>query len=232
LVEIKGLEKLAPRDYPGYISATVFTGGCNFRCPYCHNPELVLRPESLSAFPQEAFLDFLNTRRDWLEAVCVSGGEPLLHSDIDELLSLIKGRDLRVKIDTNGSFPQRLADLIDRRLIDFVAMDIKAAPEKYAQAAGVSVDLEAIGESVHILRDSGCAHLFRTTVVPGELAEDDMIDIASFLGRAARYHLQPFAPARTVDPAFAQRPACSPGELRQLADAARRHFTHVTVEGT
>ncbi len=231
MVEIKGLEKLAPRDYPGYISATVFTGGCNFRCAYCHNPELVLRPEALSSFLPEAFLDFLNTRRDWLEAVCVSGGEPLLHTDIDELLSLIKGRSLRVKIDTNGSFPRRLADLIDRKLIDFVAMDIKAAPGKYPAAAGVSVDIEAIRESICILRDSGCAHLFRTTVVPGEFEEDDFIDIARLLGRAARYHLQPFVPARTVDPAYAQRPACSQGELRQLADAARRHIVHVTVEG-
>ncbi len=232
MVEIKGLEKLAPRDFPGYLSATVFTGGCNFRCPFCHNPDLVLQPETLPAFPAEAFLDFLSTRQDWLEAVCVSGGEPLLHTDIGELLSLIKGRSLKVKIDTNGSFPQRLADLIDRELVDYVAMDIKAAPERYAEAAGVPVDIDAIRMSVRILRDSGCAHLFRTTVVSGEFEEDDIIGIARLLGHASRYHLQPFVPARTVDPAFAQRPACSPEELRRLADAARRHFSHVTVEGT
>ncbi len=131
MVEIKGLEKFAPRDFPGHISSTVFLGGCNFRCPFCHNSDLVLRPEILPTFPLDYFLSFLDSRKGWLEGICISGGEPLLQDDLETLLILIKGRNLLVKIDTNGSFPSRLEDLIRKRLIDHVAMDVKAPLKRY-----------------------------------------------------------------------------------------------------
>lgn len=232
MVEIKGLEKLAPRDFPGHISATVFTGGCNFRCPYCHNADLVLKPGSLATIPPEAFFEFLDIRRGWLEAVCVTGGEPLMHEDLGDLLRAVKERELLVKIDTNGSFPQRLRELISAGLVDFVAMDVKAPINRYAEAAGVPVDTAAILESISIVRGSGCGHLFRTTVVPGLLQSADIKAIAVMLEAAEEYRLQPFVPGQTLDPAYADRPACSGEELSRLAGIAQQFIPRVTVEGT
>ena len=109
VVEIKGLEKFAPKDFPGFVSATFFVGGCNFRCPFCHNADLVLRPDSLTDFPMDYVLAFLDSREGWLEGICITGGEPLFHAEIDVLLQVIKDRDLLIKLDTNGSFPDRLS---------------------------------------------------------------------------------------------------------------------------
>ena len=231
MVEIKGLEKLAPRDFPGHISATVFTGGCNFRCPYCHNADLVLKPGSLATIPPEVFFEFLDIRRGWLEAVCVTGGEPLMHDDLGDILGTVKERELLVKLDTNGSFPQHLRELISTGLVDFVAMDVKAPIEKYDEAAGGAVDTEAIRESISVLRESGCGHLFRTTVVPGLLQSADIEAIAVMLGEAEEYLLQPFVTGRTLDPAYADRPSCSGEELCRLAGIAQQFIPRVTVGG-
>ena len=144
MVEIKGLEKFSPRDYPGIISATVFLGSCNFRCPYCHNASLVLNPDRIPSFPMDYFADFLNTRKDWLEGICVTGGEPLVHRDLGNFLSMLKERDLMVKLDTNGSFPSRLEDLIAKGLIDSIAMDVKAPLDRYEEVTRASVDQEKI----------------------------------------------------------------------------------------
>jgi len=232
LVEIKGLEKLAPRDFPGHLSATIFTGGCNFRCPYCHNAELVLKPSSLSTISREAFLEFLEVRRGFLDAVCITGGEPLMHEDVGDLLSAIKGGGLLVKIDTNGAYSDRLRELIAEGLVDYVAMDVKAPLKKYPKAVGVAVDTEAIRESIAILRESGCGHLFRTTVVPGLLSGDDIGAIAEMLEGEAEYRLQPFVAGHTLDPAYADRPSCSREELARLAGIAGKYIPNVTIEGT
>jgi pyruvate formate lyase activating enzyme len=232
LVEIKGLEKLAPRDFPGHISASVFTGGCNFRCPYCHNADLVLKPDSLATMPREEFIEFLELRQGWLEAVCVTGGEPLMHEDLERLLADIKERGLLIKLDTNGSFPGRLEGLISAGLVDFVAMDVKAPLERYEEAAGVSVAADSIRESVAVLRDSGCGHLFRTTVVPGLLHSEDIEAIAAMLKGVGEYVLQPFVPGQTLDPEYSNRPSSAGEELSRLAEIARRVIPRVTVGGT
>lgn len=231
MVEIKGLEKLAPRDFPGHLSATVFTGGCNFRCPYCHNAELVLKPASLSTMSREAFLEFLDVRRGFLEAVCITGGEPLMHEDVGGLLGSIKGKGFLVKIDTNGAYPERLRELIMEGLVDFVAMDVKAPLEKYPKAVGGAVDTEAIRESIAVLRESGCGHLFRTTVVPGLLSGRDIGAIAEMLKGAAEYRLQPFVAGRTLDPEYADHPSCSREELVRLAVIAGEYIPNVMIEG-
>ena len=232
MVEIKGLEKLAPRDFPGHLSATIFTGGCNFRCPYCHNAELVLKPASLSTISREAFLEFLEVRRGFLEAVCVTGGEPLMHEDVGDLLGLIKGKGLLVKIDTNGAFPERLRELITEGMVDYVAMDVKAPLEKYPKAVGVAVDTVGIRESIAVLRESGCGHLFRTTVVPGLLSGEDIGAIAEMLEGEAEYRLQPFVAGHTLDPAYADHPSCNREELSRLAGIAGGYIPNVTIEGT
>jgi pyruvate formate lyase activating enzyme len=231
LVEIKGLEKLAPRDFPGYISATLFTGGCNFRCPYCHNADLVLRPGSLATISRESIWEFLDDRQGWLEAVCVTGGEPLMHEDLDTLLKQIKARDLFIKVDTNGSYPRRLEALVEQGLLDFIAMDIKAPLENYAHAAGVSVDIQSIQESISVIRDSGCRYAFRTTVVPGLVKEDDAVVIAQLLNGVDHFILQPFMAHQTLDPEYSQRPSTSKEQLLRMADRAREFIPRVTVEG-
>jgi len=128
VVEIKGLEKFASKDFPGYISSTVFLGGCNFRCPFCHNSDLVLHPASLPSIDPNFFLSYLDSRRGWLDGLCLSGGEPFLHDDLEVLARIIKGRGYQLKIDTNGSFPDQLEQFIKEGLVDAIAMDIKGTP--------------------------------------------------------------------------------------------------------
>lgn len=224
MVEIKGLEKFAPRDFPGHISATVFTGGCNFRCPYCHNTELVLRPELLDTYPQEAFLGFLDSRKSWLEAVCVSGGEPLLHRDIDSLFRLLRERGLRTKLDTNGSFPERLLALLENDLLDFVAMDVKAPLDKYAEVTQTSVDTKRIQASIDIILASDVEHVFRTTVVPGLISPTELRAVCQLLEGARSYALQPFSPENTLDASFQKLDPLSREEFDTYLRIAREYF--------
>jgi len=208
LVAIKGLEKFAPRDFPGYLASTVFLGGCNFRCPYCHNSDLVLKPDSLPSFPMDFFLGFLDSRKDWIEAVCVTGGEPLLHEDLEVLLRLIKERDLLVKIDTNGSFPTRLEALMQEELVDYVAMDVKAPLEKYADVANAPVSLRDIRNSISIIRQSNLPYLFRTTVVPGLVGGKDVQEISRLLRAPGCFRFSSFCrKTRWIKPLRAKNPS-------------------------
>ncbi|MEW5902356.1 MAG: anaerobic ribonucleoside-triphosphate reductase activating protein, partial [Acidobacteriota bacterium] len=170
-MEIKGLEKFAPLDFPGYISSTVFLGGCDFRCPYCHNADLVLRPETLPTISLDFLMTYLDSRRRWLEGVSVSGGEPLVEENLEVLLRVIKDRNLLVKLDTNGSRPDRLMELIGAKLVDQIAMDVKAPLGRYRQVTRSEVSEEDIVRSIEVVRSSGLPHLFRTTVVPGLVGE-------------------------------------------------------------
>ena len=230
MVAIKGLEKFAPRDFPGFISSTIFIPGCSFRCPYCHNPELVIRPEALADVPLDFFIAFLDARRGWLEGVCVTGGEPLLHPEIEGLLAVIKERNLLVKIDTNGSQPDRLEKLIGDGLVDWIAMDAKAPLERYAEVVRAPVDPEDVSRSAGIVRGSGLPHLFRTTVVPGLVGPDDVRRIGEWLHGAPQYRIQSFSPARTLDPSFAEVQPFSSEELAGLAEIARPHFGDVKID--
>jgi len=231
VVAIKGLEKFASKDYPGYITATVFLGGCNFRCPFCHNADLVLRAETLPDLDWEKFLAFLDERRAWLEAVCVSGGEPLLAPDLETLLRAVKERGFRTKLDTNGSLPGKLEDVIGSGLVDAVAMDVKAAPGKYWATVRSEVREEDIGRSAEILRGSGLEHMFRTTAVPGLVGEEDLVAIGRWLEGAALFQLQVFSPRNTLDPEFLNvKPYCKE-TMEKLADRVRPYFKEVRLEG-
>jgi len=151
LVEIKGLEKFASKDFPGHISSTIFLPGCNFRCPFCHNSDLVLHPDTLPSFDLSFFLSYLDSRRGWLDGLCLSGGEPLLQDDLEVLARVIKDRGFKLKIDTNGSFPDQLAQLIKDGLVDAVAMDIKAPLNRYPEVARVAVDVEKLSRASGLL---------------------------------------------------------------------------------
>ena len=192
-MNIQGLQKMTLLDYPGKIAATVFTGGCNFRCPYCHNASLVLHAEDAQDIPEEDFFAFLSKRIGLLDGVCISGGEPLLQEDIRRFISEIKSLGFLVKLDTNGSFPSKLKELVSSGLIDYVAMDIKNFPAGYARTAGTTVDvLSKIEKSVDFLLGNPVKYEFRTTVVKGFHTKEDFIAIGKWIQGAQRYFLQSF----------------------------------------
>ncbi len=231
MVEIKGLEKFSPKDFPGYISSTVFLGGCNFRCPFCHNSDLVLRPEILPTFPLDYFLSFLDSRKGWLEGICISGGEPLLQDDLETLLILIKDRNLLVKIDTNGSFPSRLENLIQKKLVDHIAMDVKAPLKRYQEVTRATVNEEDIVRSVDIIKNSGLGYVFRTTLVPGLVGPEDIKEICQMLDGAKIFQLQQFVPLNTLDSHYLQKKPYRREEIQGLARIAEPYFSEVRIEG-
>jgi len=231
MVDIKGLEKFAPKDFPGHISSTVFLGGCNFRCPFCHNADLVLSPEKLPSFPMDYFLDYLDSRKNWIEGICITGGEPLLQDDLDVFCAVIKERRLLVKLDTNGSFPSRLEKLIQEGLVDFIAMDVKAPLEKYPEVTCSKVAANDIQKSVDIIRNSSLDSIFRTTVVPGLLDSGDIEKIARMLKGAKVFQLQQFIPINTIDRNYLRVKPFSVEKLRELAKIAQPYFSEVRIEG-
>jgi len=195
-VIIGGLQKLTLIDYPGKVACTVFTVGCNFRCHFCHNPELI-DPEKFDAgerIEENIFFDFLKSRQGLLDGVCVTGGEPTLHPDLPEFLKKIKALGFLVKLDTNGTNPEMLAALISEKLVDYVAMDIKTSLQKdlYEKVTGTTVDIDNIKKSVAAIMQSGLEYEFRTTVVPGLHSEDDIISLAKEISGAKKYYLQQF----------------------------------------
>ncbi len=231
MVEIKGIEKFSSRDFPGHISSTVFLGGCTFRCPYCHNSQLVLEPEAIPSMSADWFLSYLDGRKGWLEAICFTGGEPLLHEDLEDLIRIVRERGLLVKLDTNGSFPDRLEALLALGLLDWVAMDIKAPLERYRDVTRSAIDVEKIVRSVDLLRGSGIRHHFRTTVVPGLIGLDDIVKIGEWLRGGDRYLIQQFVPQSTIDPAYLEVKPFRRAELEEIVAAAKPYFGEVGIEG-
>jgi len=189
-MKIGGFQKTSLLDYPDRISAIIWTSGCNFRCPFCYNKTLALGTAGL--FPQDEILSFLSKRKALLEGVVISGGEPLLHDDIIDFVKKIKNLRLLVKIDTNGAFPERLNELLDQQLVDYIAMDVKAPQEKYQQLTGVKIDLNKIEASIDLLKTKAPAYEFKTTFIPGLLTKEDIIEIAQWLKGADAYFLQQF----------------------------------------
>ncbi len=189
-MNIQGYQKISLLDYPGKVACTVFTGGCNLRCPFCHNASLVLSPNEGESMEGEV-LDYLEKRKGLLDGVCVTGGEPLLQPDLIAFLRRIKALGLAVKLDTNGSKPDRLGKVLASGLVDYVAMDIKHAPEHYEQAIGVKIDASVFEESIRILKESGLPHEFRTTAVKGIHELQDFLRIAELVGNDA-YFIQGF----------------------------------------
>ncbi len=202
-----GLVKTSLVDYPGLVSATLFTPGCNFRCPYCHNPGLVFNSDSDEYFPIEEILHFLDKRRRILDAVCISGGEPLMHSDIGALINRVRAMGYKVKIDTNGSFPDALASIS----ADYIALDIKTSFTKYAKLlpSAFSQDgeytaqlVKKIKASISYIKHSGIPHEFRTTVVPRLVTRDDMDEITEIIGEGEPLYLNQFRNGRTLSPDY------------------------------
>lgn len=201
-MKIKGLVKTSLIDYPGKVAYLLFTGGCNFRCPFCQNTQLVLHPETLPDVSAEEVLSSLARRRGFIDGVVISGGEPTLQPDLSDFVSRVKELELAVKLDTNGYRPDTLKELITSGLVDYVAMDVKATPSKYPQAAGVPLDFRLIEQSIALLLSSAIEYEFRTTVVPGIVTPQDVDELATLLAGAKRYALQQFQPDGVLDAAW------------------------------
>jgi pyruvate formate lyase activating enzyme len=214
-MKIGGLQKISLIDYPGRISAIVFTQGCNFRCPYCHNPELVDPTQYGPILSEEEVISFLEKRRGKLDAVTVTGGEPTLQPDLDRFLQEIKGMGYLTKIDTNGSNPDVLERLIRDRLVDYLAMDVKGPLQKYERIANVKVKTAKIRRSIELITASGIEHEFRTTVVRSQLDHEDLIATAELLKKGL-YVLQSFVPAKCLDHEFLTEISYSPEEFADI----------------
>ena len=203
------VQKTSFIDYPGRISAVVFAQGCNFRCPYCHNPELVLPERYGPTVRQEDIFSYLARRRGKLDAVVITGGEPTLQKGLIPFMERVRSMGFLVKLDTNGSRPQVLREAIARGLPDYIAMDIKAPPDKYSLAAGSLVNISRITESIDTIMKSGIPSEFRTTLVDSLLEPRDVIHIGGMIRGASLYVLQKFTPTKHVDMSYAGRSSMS-----------------------
>jgi len=209
-MKIGGLENLTLIDYPGKVAATVFTVGCNFRCPFCYSSEIVI-PEKIknqTIIPEKEFFDFLDARKGLLEGIVICGGEPTIHQALPVFAQKIKEKGFLVKLDSNGSNPEMLNDLISNKLVDYIAMDIKGPKEKYGLMTGLAEKwsqkmMDDIEKSINILKNSKIDYEFRTTVVPDVLIKEDLLKIANWIKPAKRYYLQNYrAEKETINHEF------------------------------
>ena len=229
-MEIHGLQKLTLLDFPGHTACTVFTGRCNFRCPFCQNASLVLRPETLAVIPEEDVFAFLEKRRGLLDGVAVTGGEPTLQPDLAGFLRKVKDLGFKTKLDTNGARPDVLRGLLAEGLIDYAAMDIKSSPSGYARCAGIPDKvLGPVRESAALLEGSGVAHEFRTTAVKGLHTPEDFRAIGEWLAGTERYFIQNYADSGDIlEPGMA---AFSKEELAELLAAIRPYIPGAALRG-
>jgi pyruvate formate lyase activating enzyme len=204
MIEIKGFLETSFSDWPGKLCSVLFLPHCNFRCPYCHNHPLVFHPEQYATVPLEDILARLHSLRNWIDGVCLTGGEPTLHTDLPLLVRKIKRHRFLVKLDTNGSNPSMLENLIEGGEIDFISMDVKAPlePFRYSRSTGLPINLKPILESIEILKRRKVEYEFRMTVVPGLHREEDIQTLGDQLRASQRFILQNFNPENPLDPSL------------------------------
>ncbi|MEI6222885.1 MAG: anaerobic ribonucleoside-triphosphate reductase activating protein [bacterium] len=215
-MRIGGLQKFSLIDYPGKISAIIFTQGCLFRCHYCHNAELVDPLLFTDPIPVSEVLSFLEERKGKLDGVVITGGEPTIQHDLLEFMETIKKLGFLIKLDTSGVRPDVVKEAVKQNLVDYFAMDIKAPLAKYPKVVGKEVDTEKIWESILFIMDSGIDYEFRTTIVAGLLERDDILEIGNLIKGAKRYALQQFIPDRTLHADYRQKMGFSTAELEGL----------------
>lgn len=226
---IKGFQKLTLLDFPGRTACTVFTGGCNFRCPFCHNSLLVTDMDD-AQYTEEEIFQHLERRKNVLDGVAVTGGEPLLQKDIERFLYEIKDKGYAVKLDTNGSFPDKLKDILQLGLADYVAMDIKNCKEKYAETIGLeSFDLKPVEESIELLAGSGVDYEFRTTVTQNFHTPEDMEKIALWIKGTPRYFLQNFVDSGSLIDSSCK--GVTKAEMHEMLQRVKEHIPEAQLRG-
>jgi pyruvate formate lyase activating enzyme len=228
-MKIGGLQKVSLIDYPGLISAIIFSQGCNFKCSYCHNPELVNPSLFQRCIKEKNLMEFLNTRKGKLDAVVITGGEPTIHDDLAPFIKKIKKIKFAVKLDTNGSNPQVIKNLLDEKLLDFIAMDIKAPLEKYKNIIKMPVNADSIKESIRLILKAKIPYEFRTTIVQSQLEEKDILQIAKLIFGAKSYALQKFVPAKTLDKKLLKEKSYPDEKFQKIKKHLEQQITSITI---
>ncbi len=229
-MKISGFQKMTLLDFPGRVACTVFTAGCNLRCPFCHNASLVTHIDDSINFSEEEILDYLKKRKGLLDGVCITGGEPLLQNGIEEFIAKIKELGYAVKLDTNGFYPEKLISIVNNGLVDYVAMDIKNSKEKYAQTVGVdNIDMLKVQQSVEFLLSGKVGFEFRTTVVAGLHTVEDIGGIGEWIKGAPRYFLQNFVDSG--DLICGDMTALPREELYKMQQKAQEYVVNTEIRG-
>ena len=229
---IKGLQKTSLVDFPGKICATVFLGGCNFRCGYCYNKELVLETNKAQNISEEEVLAFLQKRKNVLDGVCITGGEPTIHEGLPSFIQKAKTMGVAVKLDTNGTNPSMIGLLLDHRSLDYVAMDIKAPLWKYGMVTPGIVYKNAIQETIQLLLKNLCHYEFRTTLVPGITTEEDIREIRTLVSGAKKFAIQQFKPTKThLDQALGKEKPFSEEKVLAMKQILEKTIPEVEVRG-
>lgn len=196
-MNICGYQKTTLLDYPGHVAATIFTGGCNFRCPFCHNSDLLSK--SVATVSEEEIFSFLQKRKNILSGICITGGEPTLQPDLVEFIEKVRSLGYKVKLDTNGYRPQIISDLLSRNMLDYIAMDIKAGFSNYPKVSGIlNINIETIKESISIIENSGIDYEFRTTAVKELHTKQDFFEITEMISSQSPYYIQSFKDSGNV----------------------------------
>ena len=227
---ILGLQKTTLLDFPGKVASTIFTGGCNFRCSYCHNRDLVFPPADVLSYSEEEIFEHLTAKKKVLDGVCITGGEPTLHRDLPEFIGKIKDLGLLVKLDSNGTNPEMLRLLIDQGLVDYIAMDIKHTKEKYNSIAAMpNFRLDLIEESVELLKNSAIDYEFRTTIMKECHQAQDMEDIGKWLQGAKAYYLQSYKESeQVINPIFSPH---SKEDLEKFVEILKTYIPNTSIRG-
>ncbi|HID25004.1 MAG TPA: anaerobic ribonucleoside-triphosphate reductase activating protein [Thermoplasmata archaeon] len=230
-VKIKGFLKSSLVDWDGYVTAVVFLPRCNLRCPMCHNHEIVLTPESYPDVPGKEIERYLMENNDFIDGVVITGGEPTIYGDLPDFCRWLKSLGSLIKLDTNGTHPEMIKHLIDEKLIDYIAMDVKAPlhEDVYNVASGCAVDVSSIRRSINVIMSSYVEYEFRTTVVPSFLTAEDVVKIAETVSGAKRFVLQQFNPKNTLDPKLREVEPYSSEELENIANRCKPFVSKVKV---
>lgn len=224
--KLAGLQKTTFIDYPDKIACIVFTQGCNFRCGYCHNPELFENKEPVLSVP--AFFEFLNKRKGKLDGVVITGGEPTLHGkDLVEFIKEVKSLGFLVKLDTNGTHPDVLQELFNKNLLDYIAMDIKAPLAKYKDITRVDIDTDIIKKSIDMIMNSGVDYEFRTTIVKSQLSVEDLRQIGELIQGAKRYYMQKFLATKILDETLMSETSYTDEEFKNLCTILEEYVDFV-----
>jgi len=230
-LDIRGYIPSSLLDYPEKIVSVVWLSGCNFRCPYCFNVEIVNNSNKLRKIEAEEIFNHLESRKKWLDGICITGGEPTLHKGLFDFISKIKQMGFLVKLDTNGTDPEVIKKLIEAKLIDYIAMDIKAPLKEYKKTVKRDVGLEKIQDSIDLIRNSGIEYEFRTTVVPKFFDEKVALAIGNWLKGSKKYCLQQFRPEKTLDKNLQKEKPYTHEKLKEFAEILKPFFDSVEVRG-
>jgi len=229
-MKIGGFQKISTVDYPGYLASTIFLSGCNLKCKYCHNPSLANGQMGNEETSVEEVLAYLEKRKGLIDAVCISGGEPTIHEDLEELVISVKEMGYKVKLDTNGTNPSVVKNLIDKDLLDYIAVDIKATVDKYHEVSGCFVNTEKIKETIKLIINSKVDYEFRTTLLP-DLDHDDIKEIAGYVEGSSKYVIQQFRNKVTLNEDYSNKIPHKSDYIMEISDNIRHMFKQCEVRG-